>query len=241
VIRDEKLQIIALQEVRSEWEFGSIKKNLPLGWTGHYEFDTLAPGNHGRYGFAFLWNAIEINECSKSDPVLFRNNADPKLSRDPKYGRFISVLNPLCEYRLIDIHLNSSDPTQKRHEWSFIGKKIYNRIQVDRTNSNFEGAYTFILGDFNYSVSECKQYAALDGFANINTIMEELTHINTSAIDGKCYYNSSLDHFAYDIKKCSSIVSGAWRVNAVKKYFKNDFELYMKKVSDHVPIVIEIY
>jgi endonuclease/exonuclease/phosphatase family metal-dependent hydrolase len=115
-VADEKLDILALQEVLNEKELQRIcdRALSPFqNWKGHYE--RPASGKSGDYGFAFIWNENRIAECSKNHtPQIFMEyKSDLRLSRDPLYGRFSPKLNPNTEihqeYRLVNIHLRFSD------------------------------------------------------------------------------------------------------------------------------------
>lgn len=54
-------------------------------------------------------------------------------------------------------------------------------------------------------------------------------------------YASNYDHFSYNEEAMGHVIKKKpKRIDAVRKYYGDDFEGYFKKVSDHIPIVIEL-
>ena len=69
----------------------------------------------------------------------------------------------------------------------------------------------------------------------IHTVQKDLSTINKDA-DG---YSSNYDHFTYDDHTGDSIVQGTpHRLDAVERL--GDHKTYKDKVSDHIPIMLEI-
>ncbi|MCL2813900.1 MAG: hypothetical protein FWD23_04810, partial [Oscillospiraceae bacterium] len=231
VIRDEDLDIFALQEVLKQSEFDSIKRNLPLGWTGC--FANSGKGVHSRYGFAFFWNEYRFKECSrdKLPQILDYYKSETHLNREPFFGRFVPIgIGAFREYRLINIHLTSGDSQQKKIECETVFGKIYNEADTHRFGNN-KPAVTVVLGDFNYCMSDCHSIAAgvseSKGYPYVTTILNNMTHIN----DSQKGYNSSLDHFSYDETKYSDNIVDFFCIDAVAKYFGGNFENYKEKIS----------
>jgi endonuclease/exonuclease/phosphatase family metal-dependent hydrolase len=54
------------------------------------------------------------------------------------------------------------------------------------------------------------------------------------------FFANDYDHFSYDGIRLAELFMRCERVNAVKKYSKNDFSTYQKEISDHVPILMEL-
>ena len=80
----------------------------------------------------------------------------------------------------------------------------------------------------------------------IKTFQYELTTLKTK-LDSEYEefedrgYASNYDHFSYDESRVGEVVSKkARRVDAVRRYFKDDFQKYYNTVSDHIPIVLEL-
>ena len=48
------------------------------------------------------------------------------------------------------------------------------------------------------------------------------------------------DHFSFEISQFEGVYMKVNRINAVEKFCENDFYEYSKKVSDHIPIIMEI-
>ena len=55
-------------------------------------------------------------------------------------------------------------------------------------------------------------------------------------------YSQNYDHFSFDIGllERDGIGYECNRIDAVRKYCNDDFELYHKEISDHIPIVLEL-
>lgn len=238
VICDENLDIFVLQEVLNDSEYNAIKRNLPLSWTGDYR--NPGKGKHSQYGFAFFWNTNRFKECSRDrmPQILDYYKSRIHLNREPFFGRFAPVgVGAFREYRLVDIHLTSSDQQQKKNECKTVFGAIYHEADT-HSFGNFRPAITTVLGDFNYTADECgniaREVQASEGYPYIATALRELTHIQNSG------YNSSLDHFSYNDSKYSDHIIAVSRIDVVFRYFQGDFKTYTEKISDHVPIVIEL-
>ena len=50
------------------------------------------------------------------------------------------------------------------------------------------------------------------------------------------YYANNYDHFTYDSNRFNGTTIMSERIDAVKQYCGDDYEKYIEKVSDHVPI-----
>lgn len=81
---------------------------------------------------------------------------------------------------------------------------------------------------------------------DVLTVQDQLTTLKTKAdADSEEYfergYASNYDHFSYDEKRIGHVIKGRpRRIDAVRKYCKDDFEEYYKTISDHVPIIMEL-
>jgi exonuclease III len=250
-VADESIDILALQEVLKEEELRricGIALSPFQNWLGYYE--RPAVGKSGEYGFAFLWNSDRVSECSRNHtPRIFNEYKSAiRLSRNPLYGRFSPKLSPNSEisqeFRLIDIHLRFSDevlpnlekiPGRKKREieCGIVTGEIYKEIDTHRYG-NFKPAFTFSLGDYNLSVDDCIRHS---GNSAVVTYQREQTTLNGNN-DG---YASSYDHFSFDSAKYNSVPFTESRVDAVNKYFGGNYEKYYETVSDHVPVVLEIF
>lgn len=249
-VADEHIDILALQEVLKENELQRIcsKALSPFqNWRGCYE--RSATGATGDYGFAFLWNENRVSECSKNHtPKIFNEyESEIRLSRNPLYGRFSPKLSLnseiFQEFRMFEIHLRFSDEVlpnltkisgiqKRKQECKIVTGEIYQQIDTHRYGS-FKPTFTFSMGDYNLGVEECIENS---GSPSVSTYQEEKTTLNCS-YDG---YSSSYDHFSID-DKYKSFPYSVRRVDAVKNYFHGDYKKYCDTISDHVPVIIEIF
>lgn len=80
----------------------------------------------------------------------------------------------------------------------------------------------------------------------IKTVQDQFTTLKSLKVfekedfDGRGYAHD-YDHFSYEEKQFEGLYLKAKRIDAVKKYCNNDFEKYYNQVSDHIPIMMEVY
>jgi endonuclease/exonuclease/phosphatase family metal-dependent hydrolase len=250
LVREKGLDIIAFQEdkaLRSAVLY-DVQMWLP-GW------ECSRPSNSE---FAFIWNPQRVKECSKDmEPQVFTAyKSDVHLAREPLYGRFEPVhIGPFVEFRLINIHLyhgadkasneaseTLKDINRRQLECSTAKGVIHETIDkgvihetIDKARyGNFKRAFTIVLGDYNFDCETCNQF----GPSNILTFQDEKTTLRRQEPYG---YNNSYDHFSFDIEKNCSVPYTVTCVDAVNEYFSGDFERYRRNISDHVPVIIEIF
>lgn len=193
-----------------------------------------------------------------------------RLIRDPGYGRFQFADLPNAELRLITIHIVYNKPDEgniakkldigsysmRRNEFNVIAKNIYTRISEDHSDINCSVAYTIILGDYNLNLLKSgagspyvPNLVVLDrngnivptqeiiskGFYRIYTDQVDLTTISKDSNN----YSNNYDHFTFDEHTKNSVIhSSPHRLDAVERV--GGYELYKEKISDHVPIMLEI-
>ena len=260
-VEREHIDILALQEVLKEEELMRIRdKALSRFQNWHAHYERPASGAIGDYGFAYLWNANRVSECSKAHiPRIYNEyKSDIRLARNPLYGRFspkFSRSSELCqEFRLLDVHLRFTDEVlpngvkingseRRKLECGIVTGEIYKKIDTHRYG-NHKPAFTLSLGDYNLS-ADASTEASRRVESSVVTYQRELTTLNRkrdgdspSYADG---YANSYDHFSFDSTKYESVPFSVSRVDAVKDYFGGDYSKYLHTVSDHVPIVIEIF
>jgi endonuclease/exonuclease/phosphatase family metal-dependent hydrolase len=230
IIFEEGFDIVALQEVYSQVEIDSLKNRLH-GWEGCH-------GNPGYYlGFGYLWNTKRIKVIEQKDiysvdkPAIMLKQYG--MNRGPYYARFTprGSLEDKLEIRLLNIHLpyNKGNKSQAKRECNLVTRQIYSHIGYGN------GIYTIILGDYNLLWSDCPQNTF------VITTQQEKTTISLE----KNGFANDFDHFSYDLKdihdrnrdRVTAIIE---RVNSVSKYCRNNFEEHFGKVSDHVPIKLEL-
>ena len=241
IILTERFDIVALQEVMSPVALDLLKRRLP-GWEGCHG----KPGNgrSGDFGLGFLWNTRRIRECSKdSQPVIFSQyKSNIRMRRNPLYGRFTPSGLPggaFFEIRLVDVHLhwgseaNPVDIYQRTEEFRLITNEIHDYINTHRYGDNMP-AYTIILGDYNLLCFWCRQNTKPN--QAVITKQEEKTTLSSNKDD----FANDYDHFSYDENRITEKNARIERVNSVQKYCQNDFKKHREKVSDHVPIKLEL-
>ncbi len=78
----------------------------------------------------------------------------------------------------------------------------------------------------------------------IQTVQESrstLRRNNNTNETAESKYANNYDHFSYDVGRFSDHLNvSVQRVDAVKKYYGNDFDAYKKEVSDHLPIILNV-
>jgi endonuclease/exonuclease/phosphatase family metal-dependent hydrolase len=238
IILSERFDIVALQEVKRQEALELLKKRLP-GWDGRHG----RPGydSAGDLGFGYLWNTKRVRECSKDgQPIIFQQyRSNIRMKRNPFYARFTPSGLPggaFFEIRLIDVHLFYSDPAQRVEEYKLVTGDIHNYISTHRYGDNMP-AYTIILGDYNLYCAYCGIITQQTGKgAKIGTKQEEKTTISSSSDK----FVNDYDHFSYDEDRFVGTTAIIERVNSVFKYCKNNFEKHKEKISDHVPIKLEL-
>lgn len=189
------------------------------------------PG-YGRFQLVNMPNA-EIRLITTH--IVFKKPNEENLSRSVDFGAYV----------------------MRRNEFRVLARNIYTSVSEDHNDINCVVPYTIILGDYNLNldksgagspyvedvmlidsqknVVETSGGMASNGIYIIRTEQADLSTINRDG-DG---YASNYDHFTYDDRTRSSVVQGTpHRINAVKN--AGDFKTYKEKVSDHIPIMIEI-
>lgn len=76
-----------------------------------------------------------------------------------------------------------------------------------------------------------------DEFTTLKSINYENQVNDESGVRG---YAHDYDHFSYEESQFDGIKMNVRRIDAVRKYCGDDFEKYLKTVSDHIPIMMEI-
>ncbi|MDD3141619.1 MAG: hypothetical protein PHX08_22015 [Lachnospiraceae bacterium] len=155
-----------------------------------------------------------------------------------------------------------NDSRMRNNEYNVLMEAIYPKIS-DRCYGNFMPAYTVILGDYNmnlkrdWTVGQGRSSVYIDNEVifisdgnetkQIKTVQDELTTLkdpqnqeNETDNNPLRGYANNYDHFSYDVIRFSNANVSYRRVDAVRKYFNDNFEEYRREVSDHIPIAIDI-
>lgn len=177
IIKEEKFDVVALQEVLSEGKAlespGYTKKTLLMELGSDWDFSWAQTEREGskdtrNEGYAFVWNKRRIRLCSSKVsgfhgeyervfyPRIYKSNTKD-LKRFPFYGRFTPsgmIGGTNVEFRLICVHTQFGDDTcresrlNRTKEIETIIKEIYPQIN-DKRYGNPLVSYTVILGDYN--------------------------------------------------------------------------------------------
>ena len=176
IIRQEKFDILALQEIFSETAMKNLLAKLGSSWKGSWD-SPRSTSAQAAEGYAFIWDSKRI-ELAKSITVegertyypriynqyrVDRARGQRSLIRNPYYARF-HPLHTFFEIRLINIHIMYSknrngaenslgDAKMRKNELDIIVKSIYGK-EADKRYGNNMPAYTVILGDYNLNLKE---------------------------------------------------------------------------------------
>ena len=205
------------------------------------------------------YNPRTINEALRYDCTMF--------ARTPYYARFVPVNGGFFEFRLINVHLHFGNNTiaqieKRREEYDYLIDTVYPSISKERRYGNNRPAYTIVMGDYNLNLimpagtsrGDTKNRTIIEGKKTVGdqriiTVQYELTTLKRPDKDETVDddnpnrgYSQNYDHFSFDIGllERDGIGYECNRIDAVRKYCNDDFELYHKEISDHIPIVLEL-
>lgn len=292
IIRDEQLDILALQEVFSQGEgipriLESCVKYGLNKWEFCWEKPTEPEDKSKRYnmqqtdtrgeGYAYLWNPRKfklaefkrLDNIRQFEPRIINSKSrdvrvdDFSFARTPYYIRFMPVHGSFFELRLINMHIyfgstSAVDIQKRQEEFEVLTQKIYPAIS-QRRYGDFRSAYTIAMGDYNLNligVPSIDKNSCVSGVYHcnelfnrytVNTIQDQLTTLkkcnegveNNHILEEERYSNN-FDHFSYSPELSHFSGVRCWRVDAVNKYCGGDFTAYNARISDHLPIVMEI-
>lgn len=195
-----------------------------------------------------------------------RRIGQTQLIRNPFYARFEPLDGAFCEIRLINTHIMFSKGsstnqlldigaiTMRKREFDILTQALYNSIS-DKRYGNNRPSYTIILGDYNLNL---RTSGATGAFLNeivtvqnggqikrLITVQDQLTTLKSGQSEsqeetGFTYWANNYDHFTYDIDRFSTVSAVSGRINTVKDYCNDDYELHRRIVSDHVPVELKI-
>ena len=197
-----------------------------------------------------------------------RHLGQTQLIRNPYYARFEPLDGSFCEIRLINTHILFSKGSSSRyltnqlmdigavamrkHEFDILTQALYNTI-ADKRYGNNRPAYTIILGDYNLNL---RTSGASGAFLNeivlvqdrgqikhLVTVQDQLSTLKMDKSEKQAdfsFWANNYDHFTYDLDRFATVSAIPSRIDTVKEYCNNDFELHRRTVSDHVPIALNI-
>lgn len=244
IIKDEKFDIIALQEISTGEAFtqndGILEK---LG--NDYDFRR---GNAHGDGLGFLWKKNRL-KLLEEPQILIPEKEGHKISKGGYYGRFTPYglsEEEIFEFRLISIHIifgNNSDT--RRKELDFWLKDIFPRYSIDKNNKLIQNC-AIVCGDYNLELFEPGRnkdnciYTDSEGIITsekydnmkIKTIQDQPTTISNSKDDYACNY----DHFSFNYDRFQKL---SYKLMDCGCNYE-DLQKFKREVSDHIPIKMEI-
>jgi hypothetical protein len=235
LIAEEGIDIFAFQEAKNINFVKGLRRNLPPHWMG----ESLRNSE-----LAFVWNSERVEECSRwHGPRIFVDySSDIRMDREPAYGRFAPIgIGPNVEFRLVNIHIKhggddlAASIETRKLECGLAKGVIYQTVDKPPMgkDGNFRSIFTVVLGDYNLDCDTCNDC----GLENVRTFQDAETTLK----EKEPGYKNSYDHFSYDAVNNSSVPFKPSRIDAVKDYFNGEFTIYRQKISDHVPVKLEIY
>jgi len=198
------------------------------GWEGVH-----MPGSDSE--FSFIWDSTRVQACGV--PGLFSNT---EMYRKPLCGDFAVELGNSpsfpYEFRLINLHLwygsgSNSDKEKRMKECGWAKKEIYEEIHARIPMEDSRHVFTVALGDYNLNCPDSNGCEP----KKIETFVTDKTTINETG-----EFCNSYDHFSYDTAHNVSVRCNAARVD-VLRHWRNGMESYYRDVSNHVPVVIEVF
>lgn len=151
----------------------------------------------------------------------------------------------------------SNDSNERKREFEILTQALYPNI-ADHRYGNNRPSYTIILGDYNLNLESSggnNPYVeprvvveGRNGVRTLVTIQDEMTTLKSSdqsnssdpLSDSLSYWANNYDHFTLDEELFSKIKIRTERVDSVREFFGGDFLAHKNKVSDHVPIIIDL-
>ena len=161
---------------------------------------------------------------------------------------------------------STSEIERRQQEYKVLTQEVFPKISANRYGNNKQ-AITVVMGDYNLNIEKPRGeaekrinkqtyiatvYEYQDGrtYQRIETVQDELTTLKNPETDENVEkddnpnrgYSQNYDHFTIDTNymKEQGISCNYRRIDAVRKYYGDDFEAYRRLISDHVPIVIDI-
>lgn len=195
-----------------------------------------------------------------------KQSGQTDLKRKPFYARFFPTGAPFIELRIINTHIRygkgtSNDPfdenpqspiNMRKNEFDVLTKAIYAKMADKRYGTN-RPAYTILLGDYNLNLRQsgasspylCEKFTIEDGKSNkiITTHLAELTTLKKprNPEDQEAYgFSSNYDHFTIDSERFKGVSTKYGTINTVEHYYNGDYREHKNRLSDHIPIVMEL-
>ena len=136
----------------------------------------------------------------------------------------------------------------RRNEFDVLTKAIYAK-ESDKRYGNNRPAYTILLGDYNLNLpsSMAKSPYLIEAFEIsdgdtkkiITTVQHELSTLKKKDREEGIFANN-YDHFTYDVERFNGVVVSCNCINTVEKYCDGNAEEYLKNISDHIPVSLDV-
>lgn len=167
IIKNEKFDIVALQEILSESALKQLKSFLGANWESRFTVPETDSKDHRGEGYAYIWNSkhIRLVNTKKNGTTKIREpqiwhqypKTDGKMIREPYYARFSPkglLVSANFEIRLINTHIIWGNcVADRQREYKILVQNIYQNI-ADRIYGDNTPAYTIILGDYNLDFNQ---------------------------------------------------------------------------------------
>jgi hypothetical protein len=154
IVRDNQVDILAVQEIFSKQAMTNLLMELGPRWDGRWDSPNSRSVSAAE-GYAFFWNTDRIGLSRRKSGDVFEpviHNQYPhkdggELIRNPYYGRFILKSNEMTEIRLINTHImfsqnrsvnesedhdssdsHFSDVVLRKREFSILASKILPKL-----------------------------------------------------------------------------------------------------------------
>lgn len=246
-------------EPKESSDSSKIKDKRGEGYAFVWNTTTVALASSVTENGMRIYEPRIVNEALRYDASMF--------ARTPYFARFVPVNGGFFEFRLINVHLHFGDNSRyeidrRKEEFNFLIDRIYPSISMERRYGNNREAYTIVMGDYNLNlfrprgeaearmnkntyIEECHTI----GKQTIATVQDALTTLKSSVADENTMddnpnrgYSQNYDHFSFEIGRFDEekIQYKCSRVDAVREYCHDDFEVYRAEISDHIPIALEI-
>ena len=266
IIKNERFDIIALQEVLSEAAVKELISNL-----GSYYWDYvyMQPCTYAgkAEGYAYIWDKRRFRLIRDEESPMIYNRytlrhrpGSQGLIRPPMVARFTTedvLSGPFMEFRLINTHIvfNKSSNYEdeigstelRRKEFEILSEDIYRLVSTKAYGDN-RARYTILMGDYNLCLSsngpKIKDTVEVSDSMILRTVQDKKSTVKKEAseVEGEALdvYSHDYDHFTYNRCYLEKMKLEDRRVDAVGKYRNNDVEAYRAEISDHVPIKLVI-
>lgn len=181
IIREEKFDVIALQEVIAEIAVKEIVKRLgSIYWDYVFKPSTITVSKDAqREGYAFLWKKKRLHLVDADSAVEIKDEYRIKRNSSGDYVHQGSLVRPPLvvrltpqgllggsnfEIRLINTHIAFNSPVNcldkytdaylRRMELKTLSEEVYRRVSSKRYGTNLP-AYTILMGDYNLCLAGC--------------------------------------------------------------------------------------